>query len=71
MSKLTYITFFLFILTHCSIDNKSGIWIDRKNPIREAELSRIDFDKKLKYEDFKDNVVLFSKQSKYPNLMKK
>jgi hypothetical protein len=58
-------------LTHCSIDNKSGIWIDRKNPSREAELSRIDFDKKLKYEEFKDNVVLFSKQSKYPNLMKK
>jgi len=71
MSKFTYITFFLFILTHCSIDNKSGIWIDRKNPSREAELSRIDFDKKLKYEEFKDNVVLFSKQSKYPNLIKK
>jgi len=71
MYKFTCITFFLFILTHCSIDNKSGIWIDRKNPSREAELSRIDFDKKLKYEEFKDNVVLFSKQSKYPNLMKK
>ena len=51
MSKFTYITFFLFILTHCSIDNKSGIWIDKKNPSREIELSGIDFDRKLKYED--------------------
>ena len=71
MSKFTYVIFFLFILTHCSIDNKSGIWIDIKKPSREIELSKIDFDIKLKYEEFSDNVILFSKKSNYPNIMEK
>ena len=59
------------ILNHCSIDNKSGIWIDKKNPDSKIELSKIDFDKKLTYEEFRENVILFGKKSKYPNLMEK
>tara|TARA_B100000029_G_scaffold382124_1_gene377352 strand:+ start:393 stop:569 length:177 start_codon:yes stop_codon:yes gene_type:complete len=58
-------------LNHCSIDNKSGIWIDKKNPDSKIELSKIDFDKKLTYEEFRENVILFGKKSKYPNLMEK
>jgi len=59
------------VLTHCSIDNKSGIWIDKKNQDNKNELSKIDFDKNLTYEEFRENVVLFGKKSKYPNLIEK
>ncbi len=71
MTKFIYPIFFLLILNHCSIDNKSGIWIDKKNPNSKIELSKIDFDKKLTYEEFRKNVILFGKKSKYPNLMEK
>jgi hypothetical protein len=71
VSKFTYLIFFIFILTHCSIDNKSGIWKDKKNPNNKIELLTIDFDKELTYEEFRKNVVLFGKKSKYPNLMEK
>ena len=71
MPRFIYLIIIFFLLSNCSIDNKSGFWIDKKNPSREIELSGIDFDRKLKYEEFRDNVVLFSKQSKYPNIMEK
>ena len=58
-------------MTHCSIDNKSGFWIDKQNQNSKMKLSVIDFDKKLTFEEFKENVVLFGKKSKYPNLMEK
>ncbi len=71
MPKFTYLLFCLLVLTHCSIDNKSGIWIDKKNQDNKNELSKIDFDKNLTYEEFRENVVLFGKKSKYPNLIEK
>ena len=61
----------IFILSHCSIDTKSGLW-ENKNTIKdEKKLSEINFDKELSFEDFKKNVVLFGKKSNYPNLMEK
>ena len=71
MTKFTCLIISLFVLTHCSLDNKSGIWIDKKNPNSKIELSKIDFDKKLTYEEFRKNVVLYGKKSKYPKLIKK
>ena len=32
-------------------------------------MNEINFDTKLSFDDFKKNVVLFSKKSNYPNLM--
>ena len=71
MYKTFYLICCLLILSHCSIDNKSGIWKDKKNPNNKIELLTIDFDKELTYEEFRKNVVLFGKKSKYPNLMEK
>ncbi len=71
MYKIIYFIIPLFILTHCSIDNKSGFWIDKQNQNNKIKLSVSDFDKKLTFQEFKENVVLFGKKSKYPNLMGK
>ena len=71
MLKISYLILMILLITHCSIDNKSGLW-ENKNTIKdEQKLSEIIFDKELSFEDFKKNVVLFGKKSNYPNLMEK
>ena len=71
MIKVNYLIIMLFLLTHCSVDTKTGLW-ENKNSINvEKKISEISFNKELTFEDFKKNVVLYGKKSKYPNLMKK
>ncbi len=70
MSRFIYIIFALLIFTHCSIDNKSGIWLDKNKPNSKIELSKINFDKKLTYVEFRENVVLYAKKSRYPKIIK-
>ncbi len=61
----------IFLLTHCSIDNKSGLW-QNKNPLKDKKkISKINFNKDLPFDNFKKNVVLYSKKSNYPDLMEK
>ena len=69
MIKVNYIIIMLFLLTHCSVDTKTGLW-ENKNSINvEKKISKISFDKELTFEDFKKNVVLYGKKSKYPNII--
>tara|TARA_B100000401_G_scaffold393301_1_gene301095 strand:+ start:90 stop:305 length:216 start_codon:yes stop_codon:yes gene_type:complete len=71
MLKINYLILMIFILSHCSIDTKSGLW-ENKNFIEDKrQIVEINFDKELSFEDFKKNVVLFGKKSNYPNLMEK
>ena len=68
MVKFRYLII-LFIMSHCSIDTKSGLW-ENKNYIKnERKISDINFDKKQTFEDFKKNVILYGKKSKFPNIM--
>ena len=71
MVKFNYLIIMLFIFSHCSIDTKSGLWENKNILNDEKKLSEVSFDKELTFEDFKKNVVLFGKKSKYPNLMEK
>ena len=68
MVKFRYLLIF-FILTHCSIDTKSGLW-ENKNYIKEEKnISEINFDKETTFNEFKKNVILYGKKSKYPKIM--
>ena len=68
MVKFRYLII-LFIFSHCSIDTKSGLW-EKKNYIPDEEkISKINFDKNQTFEDFKKNVILYGKKSKFPNIM--
>ena len=70
MLKINCLVIMIFILSHCSIDTKSGLW-ENKNLIKEEKkLSEINFDTELSFVDFKKNVVLYGKKSNYPNLIK-
>ena len=71
MLKIKFLILTLIILTHCSIDSKSGIWKNKNFLEKETKISKINFDKDLTFEKFKENIVLYGKKSKYPDLMNK
>ena len=71
MLKINYLIIFLFLLTHCSIDTKTGLWKDKNFIIDKKQNTEISFDKELSFEEFKENVVLYGKKSNYPNLVEK
>lgn len=60
----------LFIFSHCSIDTKSGLWENKNIINNDKKLSEIDFNKKLTFFEFKENVILYSKKSKFPVITK-
>jgi len=70
MVKIYYLIIMLFIFSHCSIDTKSGLWENKKNINYEKKLSEINFNKELTFNEFKVNVILYGKKSKYPNITK-
>ena len=47
------------------------MWENKKDMKKIKEVSKVNFDKELQFDDFKKNVVLFGKKSNYPNLMEK
>ena len=68
MIKIFLLIILIYILNHCSLDKKSGIWENKKEPKINKKLSDIQFDKDLTYEEFKENVVQYGKLSKFPKL---
>ena len=71
MPKINFFIIMFILLSHCSIDTKSGLW-ENKNPSKsEQNISKINFSKELTFEEFKENVILYGKQSKYPSIMEK
>tara|TARA_B100001758_G_C17919697_1_gene357844 strand:+ start:68 stop:283 length:216 start_codon:yes stop_codon:yes gene_type:complete len=69
MLKINYLLIVLFILTHCSVDTKTGLWKNKNFTKDETKISKINFNKELPFDKFKENVVLYGKKSKYPNIM--
>ena len=61
----------MFLLTHCSIDTKSGLWQNKDLIKVKKKILKINFNKDLAFDNFKKNVVSYSKKSNYPNLMEK
>ena len=59
------------MLSHCSIDTKSGLWEDKNSKIDVKQISELNFSKDLSFDDFMKNVVLYGKKNNYPNVMEK
>ena len=70
MHKIYYMIIMLFIFSHCSIDTKSGLWENKNTIDNKKKSSEINFNKELTFNEFKENVVLYGKNSKYPILTK-
>ena len=71
MLKINYLIITILLLSHCSIDTKSGLWENINSVEDKRKIAEIDFDTELSFEDFNKNVVLYGKKSNYPNLMEK
>ena len=71
MVKFNFLILFIFILSHCSVDTKSGLWENKNSEKDERKMSELNFNKELSFDDFKKNVVLYGKKSNYPNIMEK
>ena len=66
--KITYILIILVLFSSCSIDTKTGLWENKKEPLLNKQLSTISFDENLSFEDYKENIILYGKKSKFPKL---
>ena len=71
MLKINYLIVMIILLSHCSIDTKSGLWENKNSNDDIREITEINFDSDLSFEDFNKNVVLYGKKSNYPNIMEK
>jgi len=71
MLKINYLIVMIILLSHCSIDTKSGMWENKNSNDDKREITEINFDSDLSFEDFNKNVVLYGKKNNYPNLMEK
>ena len=70
MHKIYYMIIMLFIFSHCSIDTKSGLWENKNTIDNKKKSSEINFNKELNLDEFKENVILYGKNSKYPIITK-
>ena len=71
MAKFNFLILLIFILSHCSVDTKSGLWENKNSEKDERKMSELNFNKELSFDDFKKNVVLYGKKSNYPSIMEK
>ena len=53
MLKINCLVIMIFILSHCSIDTKSGLWENKNSEKGERKLSKLNFNKELSFNDFK------------------
>ena len=70
MHKIYYIMIILFLFSHCSIDTKSGLWENKNTVDNKIKLSEMNFYKELTFNEFKENVILYGKMSKFPIINK-
>ena len=66
-----YMNFKSICTTHNTFDKKfkiSNMWENKKEPIVEQKLSNIKFNDELTFKEFKDNVIVYGKLSKFPKL---
>ncbi len=68
MVRLFVFLILLIFLNNCSIDTKSGIWNDKNKQINKKKNSEISFNEELSFDQYKENVILYGKKSKFPKL---
>ena len=69
MFRLLNVMIILIFVTNCSIDTKTGIWENKKEISADTDLSSVSFDENLTFDEYKNNVIIYGKKSKYPKLM--
>tara|TARA_Y100000816_G_C25895665_1_gene467229 strand:- start:69 stop:281 length:213 start_codon:yes stop_codon:yes gene_type:complete len=69
MFRLFNLIIISIFITNCSIDTKTGIWDNKKEISTDKELSSLSFSEDLTFDEFKNNIIIYGKKSKYPKIM--
>ena len=69
MFRLFNLIIIAIFITNCSIDTKTGIWDNKKEISTDKELSSLSFSEDLTFDEFKNNIIIYGKKSKYPKIM--
>ena len=59
----------LIFITSCSIDTKTGFWNNKNEISSNNELSSLNFNEDLTFDEYKNNIIIYGKKSEYPKLM--
>ena len=59
----------LIFITSCSIDTKTGFWNNKNEIFSNNELSSLNFNEDLTFDEYKNNIIIYGKKSEYPKLM--
>ena len=60
MFRLLNVMIILIFVTNCSIDTKTGIWENKNEISTDTELSSLSFDENLTFDEFKNNVIIYT-----------
>ena len=69
MFKINYFIFVFILFSHCSVDTKTGFWKNKEQFNDEPKSSDLNLDQDLTFMKFKENIILYGKNSKFPNIM--
>ena len=69
MFRLFNLIIISIFISNCSIDTKTGIWDNKKEISTDKELSSLSFSENLTFDEFKNNIIIYGKKSKYPKIM--
>jgi len=60
----------IFILfSSCSVDTKTGIWKNKNQTgIKKKKLSNVNLNESLTFKKYKEKIILYGENSKFPNL---
>tara|TARA_B100000575_G_scaffold102834_1_gene81957 strand:+ start:98 stop:310 length:213 start_codon:yes stop_codon:yes gene_type:complete len=69
MLKIINLFIILIFITSCSIDTKTGFWNIKNEISSNKELSSLNLDEDLTFDEFKNNIIIYGRKSEYPKLM--
>ena len=68
MIKIFFLFFLFFLLNNCSQDYKKAFFKKNDKLDNHQQLSELNFDYSLTFDQFKNNVIAYGKISDYPKL---
>ena len=67
MFKYIFIILLLFSLSHCSLNHPVSMW-NVEEDIMDNDISKLNFENKTSFDEFKKNVIKYGKISDFPKL---
>ena len=68
MIKILLLFFIMIFSISCSMDTHSGLWNEKFNEVKLSNTKVEDIDKNISFEDFKNKIVNYGKNSSFPSL---